>query len=403
MKSSDLLERQIVCYQVPAFEIALARLGEARIRTRPVAIAPPGPRAVIKELSSEARDEGLTIGMSVSAARRLCPSLHLLASEVHRLKLGEGHLLGVAQQYAPVWETPRPGMMLLELTGTRRLFGPALDTGVKIERELADRYGLPGVIGVGTNRFVAELASGLLQPIQAYDVWPGGEAQFVSPLSLEHLPIHHAPDAQDVRQRLADLHIQRFRDLAVLPFSVLELAFAHHARRLAQWARGEDPSPLRLAYEQPSVIRERTISPDAIDQNVVEGHLYTLLEDVCATLRKQGRGTQTLTLTIEYGDHRRMARRGQLPRATCWEVEAWPTAQDLLRKAWQRRVRLRALALAARSLAPIVEQLSLFSLDGPAGMHVAKHKRLAVALDDLKRRFGSMVVKWGGSTGRGEK
>ena len=35
--------------------------------------------------------------------------------------------------------------------------------------------------------------------------------------------------------------------------------------------------------------------------------------------------------------------------------------------------------------------------------HVAKHKRLAVALDDLKRRFGSMVVKWGGSTGRGEK
>lgn len=393
--SGNLIERQIVCYQVPAFEIALARLGETALRDRPVAVAPPGPRAVLQEISPEAEREGLTVGMAMIVARRLCPGLRALHSDERRVKAGQQQLLTVVQRYAPLWETPRPGNMLLELTGTKRLFGPALDTGVKIEQELAQRYGLPGVIGVGTNRLVAELAAGLVRPIQAYDVWPGGEAQFVSPLSIEQLPVHHDPDARQIRQLLHDLQLQTFGDLAALPFPVLELAFPRHARQLAQWARGEDPSPLRGACQQPSVVRECVLNPDAIDDAVVEGHLYRLLEEVCIVLRRQRRACRDFTVTIQYADGQRTGRRGQAKKSACWEVDWWPVVQGLLQKAWQRRLRIRVLALAAEHLEPIVEQLMLFPMDTHRPRQDERQRRLSVALDQLKTRFGSSAIGWG--------
>lgn len=48
------MDRQIICYEIPAFEIALARVAEPGLQNRPVAIAPPSPRAVLADVSAEA-------------------------------------------------------------------------------------------------------------------------------------------------------------------------------------------------------------------------------------------------------------------------------------------------------------------------------------------------------------
>jgi DNA polymerase-4 len=54
------MDRQIVCFQIPTFEIALACLTTLTLRDRPVAVVPlPSPRALLKEVSREAQDEGV--------------------------------------------------------------------------------------------------------------------------------------------------------------------------------------------------------------------------------------------------------------------------------------------------------------------------------------------------------
>ena len=59
--SLKTMDRQIVCYQIPAFEIAIARLQDASLRDRPVAVVPSHtPRALIHQLSSQAKHEGLS-------------------------------------------------------------------------------------------------------------------------------------------------------------------------------------------------------------------------------------------------------------------------------------------------------------------------------------------------------
>ena len=60
------MDRQIVCFGIPAFEVAVARLHDPNLSTRPLAIAPLNTsRALLREVSSEAEQAGLGIGMSV--------------------------------------------------------------------------------------------------------------------------------------------------------------------------------------------------------------------------------------------------------------------------------------------------------------------------------------------------
>lgn len=73
------MDRQIVCFAIPFLEVALARLNDPLLRSRPLALAPLStPRALLRDVSPEAEREGIAVGMSLDRARRLCPSLATL-------------------------------------------------------------------------------------------------------------------------------------------------------------------------------------------------------------------------------------------------------------------------------------------------------------------------------------
>lgn len=389
------MERQILCYEVPAFEIALARIIDARLRDCPVGIARPSPRALLGEVSQEAVQEGLSPGMPVAVGRRLCPGLRLISPDSKRVQAGEEQILTVVQRYVPIWERLTPGALLCDVTGTERLFGRALDIGVRIEKEVVQRYRLEGVMGVGTNRLVAQLAAGLVRPIQAYDVWPGSEERFVRPLLVDRLPFRNDPDQREIGRRLRDLHLTTFGDLAGLPYAALALAFPRHVDQLSQWAHGQDAAPVRSPIHQPSVERYRPLSPDSIDHRVVEAELYRALEDICMTLRVQQRTCRSLTVLLTYADGQHMTRRGRLKRSSCWEGDWWPMVQGFVSKLFQRRQRIRAVGLRAEYIEALVEQLALFSELSSEERPREQNRRLAVALDRLRARFGEGAVLWG--------
>ena len=202
------MDRQIVCYQIPSFEIALTRLTTPTLRDRPVAVVPLyTPRALLREVSREAQQEGIVPGMAVEHARRLCPSLRVLAPEPTRVQQAQQALTEIIAQRAPVWEVVRPGHLFLDLTGTTRLFGPVSNTGLYLEREISRRYGLAGSVGVGSNKLVSRLATSLLDPLQLYEVRQGSEPSFMSPLSVTALPGLARAHAKTVLSTLTDLNL----------------------------------------------------------------------------------------------------------------------------------------------------------------------------------------------------
>ena len=175
------MDRHIAFFQIPSFEIALVRRHESALRSRPIAIGTrQSARACLREVSQEASEDGVRPGMSVELARRLCPRMQIFPPDPLRAAAVHQRLQRIMAEYAPVWEPVGHGHVFLDLTGTQRLFGPAVDTAMRIEREVIRREHLTGVLGVGTNKLISRVATTIVQrlnfakfaPVWNPTLWP---------------------------------------------------------------------------------------------------------------------------------------------------------------------------------------------------------------------------------------
>ncbi len=392
------MDRQIICFAIPAVEVALAHLKNPHLRTRPVAIAPLNTaRALIREVSADAVQAGLSVGMCVDHARRLCPSLQVLAPNPARVRTADESLLWVVARYAPVWELSQPGSFLMDVTGTGRLFGPAADVAATVQQEVLGQYGLDGVAGVGSNKLIAQTAATLIAPSELYDVRPGSEELFMSPLPVGTLPGLQRPCMRKVVHLLDDLNLGTLGDVARSPLDALEVAFGDYAGSLSRWAQGIDSVPVLPPTVQPTLEETGLFEPDEIDDPVLIGRSLDALQRLCRTLRSQRRVCGRLTLSIRYSDHIEVTKHERVQPETCWECDLSPIMESLFHKSMRRRIRLRALTVRLSGLTANAEQGLLFEERPPDHRQRERAQKLAVALDTLKTRFGEQVIRYGWS------
>ena len=393
------MERQIVCFGIPRFPVALARLDDPTLRTRPVAVAfAHTSRAIIHEASPEAEEAGVVPGLQADQARRRRPLLRLVPPNPTRVAQAHHALVPFMTPIAPVWESFRPGHFYLDLTGTTRLFGATCDTTMRLERNVTSGLGLQSVAGIGTNKLVAHMASSLLTPPQLYDVRAGSERDFLSPLPVSTLPGLQGPGGTALQTRLADLNLQTIGDVSDVSLDALETVCGRWGHRLYQWARGIDCLPVIAPEASLSLTHSHFFEPDTIDRGRLMGGLSCLLDSLCHDLRRQRLLCHRLRLTLLYSDQLTVQRASILSTPTHWEVDMLPSAQTLFRRCFQRRVRIRSLIIRSNSFRPPPEQLSLFPPHNSeeAQAHSNPH-RLALALDRLHTRFGMKIIQWGRS------
>ena len=389
------MDRHIVCVQIPSFGIALARADNASLRDRPVAMAPVHtPRALVQEVSHEAFNEGIEPGISVELARRLCPGLRLVPPDSSRLWTAHRELQRTILSLAPAWESIRPGSLFLDLTGTTRLFGAPLDTAARLGRELLHRQGWNSVIGLAGSKLVSQLAATTLErPPQVFSIHHGSEPPFLAPLPPTVLPGLNRARASQVLRRLDDLNLRTLGSIAAVSIAHLESAFGATAGFLHNWALGIDPSPVRQPIAQPAIERSIDLDPDEVDDQLLRGRLYGLLEHLCATLRQQRRVCRRVMLVIRYSDHHEEAAQQMLHHSTCWEADLQPVLTGLFTRCFRRRIRLQRMTLRVDRLGSPAEQLSLF--EEPESLAQSAHHRLSLALDRLRMKFGERAVSWG--------
>lgn len=392
------MDRQIVCLAVPSFELTLARLSEPCLRNKPVGIAPVGrPRTLLHDVSSEAAADGLYPGMTVQQAMQRCPALRILTPDPVRTAQAHATLSHIVTRYAPVWEPTRAGSFLLDLTGTTRLFGLTCDTAARLQRDIAMQVQLDGVLGIGSNKLVAQTAAGLVQPAQLYEVRHGSERAFMAPLPIEILPLLHRPQMKQIRQCLADLNLRTFGDVADTPLPALGIAVGKWATLLLRWAQGIDSTPVMPPPVQPELTCSHVLQPDTNDDRILWNHLADLLEQLCRTLRAQQRVCRQLALTIRYSDHTHMGGHRAIDPASHWDIDLTPPLQALFRPCLRRRVSMSILTLSAGGLGTPAEQCELFDAVGPTHQRRTRAQQLSLALDRLRTRFGERIIRYGRS------
>ena len=412
--------RSVLFVDPPAFCTSLEGLVAPALRTRPLAIAPPGAdRATILALSAEARLAGVERGMPVRKAQRLCPDLIVLPPNPRLYARASRALHEILRIYAPTIEPRGYGHAFLDLTGTGRLFGPPQDVAARIRRETSERLGLSVSVGVASNKLVSQAAiradrlvlsgangrTGGQAGSDLLYVPAGNERGFLAPHQIEVLP--ELPPRLLVR--LEDYQLDLIGEVAAIPESALCAVFGREGRMLRARAQGIDPRPVLPPERQAEFHLAHALITDTNDIGVLYPLLRLMSERLGRRLRQRGLTAGRLRIEATYADYTAGARAVPL-RAAVLDAELWDAARRAFVLANTKRLAVRAVALTLDRLIEAETQLELWAggqadrrSDGQAGgttevdsaRPADRPTALQHAVDGIRTRYGAGAVRGG--------
>ena len=348
--------RSVLFIDPPAFCTTVEGLVAPALRTRPVAVAPPGAdRAIILALSAEARLAGVVRGMAVRQALKCCPDLVLLPPNPQLYARASRALHEVLRIYAPIIEPRGYGHAFLDLTGTGRLFGPAVDVAARVQREVRARLRLPVSVGIAANKLVSQAATTVVKPEPLLEVPGGAEAGFLAPHPLDVLPELHPR----MRRRLDDYQLDFIGEVAAITESALCAVFGGAGRMLRARAHGIDPRPVLPPERQAEFHVAHALATDTNDLGVLHPLLRVLGERLGRRLRRSGLVARRLRVSLTYADHTDAARAVPL-HAAALDAELWDAARRAFTQANARRLAIRGVALTLDRLEEAESQLELW-------------------------------------------
>ncbi|HIJ54866.1 MAG TPA: hypothetical protein HPQ03_01945 [Deltaproteobacteria bacterium] len=385
------MERSIIHINVADFAVAVERMVDSRLKTRPVIIAPKGTaRAVVYDMSEEAYQIGVRKGMALRKAARLCRGVNILPPHPDRYEGAMRALLKQALPYSPLIEPgDRDGHLFVDVTGTNRLFGPPIDIAWRLRKRIKTDLSFDPTWSVASNKLIAKVATRLVKPTGEYIVGQGEEEKFLAPLPIRLIP---GIDRNDLLQFEA-FNLTRVYQVSALSLEHLQVPFGNRAPFLYEAVRGIDPSPvLPVRQKKPTVLLDHDFGDDTNDVELLNRALYGLVERGGKNLRDQRLAARSLCIVLDYSDGIRHVRRAVAQPATSNDLMLFEAARQTLMRAWTRRIRIRHIGLIFDKLIFPPAQLELFPENR---RKTEKRTGLIQAVDKIRDRFGKDAIHMG--------
>src|SRR3972149_3843548 len=185
--ANDPRHREIIHLDLDAFYASVEMLDNPEIAGKPVIVGGGGKRGVVTAASYEARKFGVHSAQPVATARRLCPDGVFLPVRMGRYKEMSDRVFEIFRPFSPLVEALSIDEAFLDVTGTERLFGGALEVARKIKEVVASETGLTVSAGGGASQFVGQNASHMKKPDGLTVVPRGKEKEFLGPLPVGKL------------------------------------------------------------------------------------------------------------------------------------------------------------------------------------------------------------------------
>jgi DNA polymerase-4 len=378
----------ILHVDMDAFFAAVEQASNPRLIGRPVVVCgDPDRRGTVATASYEARAFGVHAGMPAGEARRLCPGGVFLEGQPEKYRSVSVYLLELYKRITPAVEPFSIDEAFLDLAGTPYDADPesARRAARTIQRWTSERLGLSATVGIGPNKLIAKMASGVEKPRGL--TWFDAETfrQRFWPLPVEAL----WGIGGQTTLALGRLGVRTIADLAHFPEERLAGAFGVNGPRMKVAAWGEDLSPIVPYYEgvdAQSMGHEFTLLTDLRDTDVLEGLLVRLSDQVARRMRKEGYQGRVVVLKLRYSDYDTVLRQRALPEFTDDERVIHAVARRLFRENRDRRsVRLLGVTMAGLEKPHGVEQPSIFE-------HERRARSLTRQIDHLRDLYGERAV-----------
>jgi DNA polymerase-4 len=352
------------------------------LRNRPVIVGgTEQQRGVVHTASYEARACGIRTGMALIRAKQICPDAVFLKGNYQHYQAISHFLQETYLKYTPVVEFTSLDDAYLDLTGTFHLHPEPVQIARNIQREVWKEVGVGLSMGIGKNKVIANIASGLRKPRGIIHVPGETEKEFLAPLPVDILP----GIGRMAKEKLTDLSIFTVGQLAQFSKLLLEQLFGKNGIKIWELANGHDPREVKQRIIPRQLSRETSFEEDTSDIGIIKGTLQYLTERLAKKLRQEGIVCQTVQVKIRYSDFTGNNRSRSLPYPSNDSVTLFKMADILFDEIRLRRVRIRHVGVSVTQITPLNWQASIFNDKN-------RQESLNTIIDEIREKFGFMSI-----------
>jgi len=339
------MTRTILHVDMDAFFAAVEQLRRPELRGKPVVVGGSGnphSRGVVSTASYEARAYGIHSAMPLRTAYKKCPEAIFLPVDFAAYGAASRKIMAILHEYTPLVEPLSLDEAFLDVSA--RPEEPWVLTE-EIRQRINDDTGLTASIGIGPNKLLAKIASGLQKPNAVTEIRSETATDVLR--DLPSTVLWGIGPKTAARLEVA-LGVRTVGDLQGVPLAGLQdLLGPRWGEYIYHICRGEDESPVVTDWEPKSASRETTYQQDTRRREKIVETISGLAAEVVDDLRRGGYQGKTVTLKIRYYDFRTHTRALTLEAPTGDPATITATAIALLdRFTLDRAVRLVGVRVA---------------------------------------------------------
>lgn len=288
----------VMCCRIPEFLIGLAKRAAPDLAGKPVALLGADER--VWAASPAARQGGVRLQMLARQARLRCPDVQLQPLDLGTCRAEQDAFTGTLAACGLPVESPAWGMAYVDLhalggsMASRTVQPYCADLGKQVREALGDA--LAPSIGWDTGKFTARAAATASTPGHMRLVDHSHEERFLSPLSIDLLPLNPL-----ALQQLDWLGIRTLGQFARLPTTAVWQRFGAEGKLAQQWTRGRDDRPVHpTAFVTSAPLAIDFDPPVALHAPVLDAIMHALSPTLDRLARRlEGLNHLRLTLTFD--------------------------------------------------------------------------------------------------------
>lgn len=387
-------ERIILHSDCNCFYASVEQLHHPELRQKPLAVGgdPEARHGIVLTANYIAKKFGVKTGMALWQAKQVCPDIVFVPPRMDLYLRFSRMAHEIYSEYTDLYEPYGIDENWLDVSASATLKGDGLKIAKEISTRVKFELGITVSIGVSFNKIFAKLGSDYKKPDAITTMYKEEfkEKAWKLPAS-DLLYVGKSTD-----KKLRTLGIHTIGDIARTDEEILHSHLGKMGSILWGFANGYDDSPVKLEHTHApikSIGNSTTTFRDLVNDDDIKIVIYMLSESVAARLRENGFQCRTVEISIRDNELISFTRQMKVSHATNITGEIAQAAFSLFKANYNWRQPVRSIGVRGADLVSegYYDQLDLFGNE----MLREKCKKVDIAIDDIRRRFGYHSVQRG--------
>ncbi len=277
-------------------------------------------RGVVSTANYQAREYGIHSALPISTAWRLSEGakrqgkrpVTFLPVRMERYAEVSAHVMETLRRFVFLVEQASIDEAYFDLSSCES-YTLAEDIVRKIKATIREEERLTASVGIGPNKLIAKIASGICKPDGLTVVREEDVATFLAPLPIRTIP----GVGPKTETELAGIGVETIKDMRRFSQEELHAMFGKRGLDLYMKVHGRDESPVEETYEAKSIGEQETFEQDIGDAPYLVDRLGAICQDVMRRVTAEGfTHFRRVVLTVRFADFETHSRSHTLPSPT---------------------------------------------------------------------------------------